>query len=52
MLLAEFWEMWWNHFTRDAFAENSKVFDESYETKRHLLEANRRVVKRAFGPAN
>lgn len=47
MLLAEFWEMWWNPFARAAYAsENSKMS----ETKRQrLLDSNRRVVRRAFG---
>jgi hypothetical protein len=47
MLLAESWEMWWNPFARDAFAEkNSRMSDEA---KLRRLEGNRRVVKRAFG---
>lgn len=46
MLLAEFWEMWWNPFARNAFAENSKMSEISSQD---LLEGNRRVVKRAFG---
>jgi len=47
MLLAEFWEMWWNPSARDAYAsENGKM---SANTRRALLEGNRRVVRRAFG---
>jgi hypothetical protein len=46
ILFAEFWEMWWNPFARDAFAEDSKMSETS---RQRLLEGNRRVVKRAFG---
>jgi hypothetical protein len=49
MLLAEFWEMWWNPFARDAYAsEDSKI---SEKTRQRLLEDNRRVVRRALGLA-
>ena len=47
MLLAEFWEMWWNPFARDAYtSENSEM---SETTRQLLLEDNRHLVKRAFG---
>jgi hypothetical protein len=49
MLLAEFWEMWWNPFARDAYAsQSSKMSDDARQS---LLKGNRRVVQRAFGIA-
>jgi hypothetical protein len=47
MLLAEFWEMWWNPLARDAYAsENSKMTE---TTRQRMLENNRHLVKKAFG---
>lgn len=49
MLLAEFWEMWWHPFARDAYAsQSSKMPDDARQS---LLKGNRRVVERAFGIA-
>ena len=47
MLLAEFWEMWWNPFARDAYASQTSAL--SKKARQSLLEGNRRAVKRAFG---
>lgn len=47
MLLAEFWEMWWNPSARDAYASRSCKVPEN--VRQGLLEGNRRVVKRTFG---
>jgi membrane protein YdbS with pleckstrin-like domain len=50
MLLAEFWEMWWNLFARNAYAsEDSKMWE---GTRQSLLEDSKRVVRRAFGLAS
>jgi len=49
MLLAEFWEMWWNPFARDANASTSDKLSE--DAKQGLLSGNRRAVKKAFGVA-
>jgi len=49
MLLAEFREMWWNPFAKNAYASQScKIFKNQMQ---RMLQGNRRVVKRAFGVA-
>jgi hypothetical protein len=49
MLLAEFWGIWWNPFTRSAYA--SQNINPSENERESMLEGNRGVVKKAFGVA-
>jgi hypothetical protein len=49
VLLAEFWEMWWNPFARDAHSSQSSRTSDN--ARQCLLKGNRRVVQRVFGIA-
>jgi hypothetical protein len=49
MLLAEFREMWWNPFAKNAYPSQSCKMSEN--RRQRMLEGNRRVVKRAFDVA-